>query len=246
MRIETIDYDLDGQPFQGRLVHDGSQPAPGLIMAPNWLGVTPDAERRAGLFARRGFTVFIPDVYGARHRPADMIQAAPLADALRADPALARRRMLAALATLEVEGDRRGLLVPTLRAAVGFCFGGGNVLELARAGAPIQAAVAIHGDLTTRAPASPGDLKAAILALHGAEDPVAPKADRDSFEAEMAACEAAWRLMIFGRALHAFTDPGVDHPPIARYDAQACKTTYDLTCGFIADAFAGDFQEQCR
>ena len=126
------------------------------------------------------------------------------------------------------------------RAAVGFCFGGGNVLELARDGADIAAAVSIHGDLKTAQAAKKGAVKAALLVTHGAPDPVAPKADRDAFESEMDAAGAKWQMLTFSGVYHAYTDQGSDVPGVAGWHEPACRQTYTLTHQFIADAFAGN------
>jgi dienelactone hydrolase len=82
-------------------------------------------------------------------------------------------------------------------------------------------------------------VKAAVLAIHGAPDPVVPKADRDAFEAEMEAAGAKWQMLVFSGILHAYTDQGVDVPGIAKWDEPATRQTYALTHAFIADAFAG-------
>ena len=130
-------------------------------------------------------------------------------------------------------------LIDHRRAAIGFCFGGGNVLELARDGADVAAAVSIHGDLKTAEAAKPGAIKAALLVTHGAPDPVVPKADRDAFEQEMEAAGAKWQMLVFSGVLHAYTDEGVHIPGIAAWNEPATRTTYALTQRFIADAFAG-------
>ena len=109
-------------------------------------------------------------------------------------------------------------LIDHRRAAIGFCFGGGNVLELARDGADIAAAVSIHGDLKTAEAAKPGAVKAALLVTHGAPDPVVPKADRDAFEAEMEAAGAKWQMLVFSGVLHAYTDEGIQHPGHCRLE----------------------------
>jgi dienelactone hydrolase len=129
-------------------------------------------------------------------------------------------------------------LIDDRRAAVGFCFGGGNVLELARDGADLAAAVSIHGDLKTALPAGKGTIKAALLVVHGALDPVAPRADRDAFEAEMNAAGAKWQMVTFSGVLHAYTDQGADVPGIAAWDEPATRQTYALAHQFLADAFA--------
>jgi dienelactone hydrolase len=126
-----------------------------------------------------------------------------------------------------VQANKRGL-ADHRRAAVGFCFGGGNVLELARDGGDLAAAVSIHGDLKTALPAGRGAIQAALLVAHGAPDPVAPKADRDAFEAEMNAPGAKWQMTVFSGILHADTDQGADVPGVAAWDGAATRQTYAL------------------
>ena len=137
------------------------------------------------------------------------------------------------------EAAARGLGEGNRRAAIGFCFGGHNVLDLARAGADVAAVVSVHGVLATSMPAKRGDVKAAILVLHGAADPISPKADRDSFEAEMDAAGARWYQLIFSNVVHNYTDPSADWLPVAKYDEPATRHGYALAHAFIADAFAG-------
>jgi len=122
---------------------------------------------------------------------------------------------------------------------MGFCFGGLNVIDLARTGADVQAVVSMHGTLATPQPAKAGDIKAAVLAVHGAADPVAPKAERDAFETEMTQAQARWALMTFGNVVHGFTDRNANNPGVAVYDDAATRHGYALAHAFIADAFAG-------
>ncbi len=240
MKNETIAYSMGPMKFSGALVYDETvtQPRPALLMSPNWLGVTNAAIDRARLLASNGYVVFVADMYGENRRPAGFQEAPSFADPLRNDPAEARRRIRAAYDTLVQEGTRRRL-INRRRAAVGFCFGGGNVLDLARDGADVQAVVAIHADLKTKMPARKGDVKAAVLAIHGAADRVVPKADRDAFESEMDAAGVKWQMLVFSGLLHAYTDVGTDVPGIAKYDEPATRQTYALMNAFIADAFAG-------
>src|SRR6516162_5261920 len=155
------------------------------------------------------------------------------------DVATMRRRIAGALDTLTREADRRAIGDIDRRAAIGFCFGGLNVLDLARTGADVQAVVSMHGTLVTPEPAKRGDIKAAVLAVHGAADPVAPKAERDAFEAEMTQAGARWALVTFGNVVHAFTDPAVNMPGVAVYDEAATRHGYAIAHAFIADAFQG-------
>jgi len=238
MKVETIAYEIEGRSYEGRLVYEpAAGPRPGVVMGPNWMGVTDHAEARARLLGAGRYTVFVADMYGAGVRPADAAQAAALANPLRENPIESRKRILGALAALKKAGTDRGVLDSRL-AAVGFCFGGGNVLDLVRAGARLAAAVSIHGDLATPSPAGPGDIKAAVLAVHGSADPVAPKAQRDAFEAEMEAAGARWRLLVIGGAVHAFTDEGMNVPGVAVYDRTASRLAFDATHAFLDEAFA--------
>jgi dienelactone hydrolase len=240
MKVEPIAYSMGERPFLGALVHDEGvrERRPALLMAPNWMGATDAANARAELLAGKRYVAFVVDMYGKGTRPKDFGEAAALANPLRQNPAEARRRVRAAYDAFLAEAGKRGLINDE-RAAVGFCFGGGNVLELARDGADLAAAVSIHGDLKTAKPAARGAVKAALLAIHGAPDPVVPKADRDAFEAEMDAAGAKWQMLVFSGILHAYTDEGMDVPGIAKWDEAATRQTYALTHAFIADAFAG-------
>jgi dienelactone hydrolase len=240
MKVEQIRYSLGANTFSGALVYEATvtRSRPAVLMAPNWMGVTSAAIDRATLLASDRYVVFVADMYGEGKRPTNFEQAAALANPLRADPAEDKLRARAAFDCLLGEGSRRGL-IDERRAAIGFCFGGGNVLDLARTGADLHAVVSIHGDLKTLAPAGRGDIKAALLAVHGAPDPVVPKSDRDAFENEMNTAGAKWQMVVFSDVLHAYTDEGADVPTIAKYDEPAARQTYALTHAFLADAFAG-------
>jgi len=239
MRAEMIKYSMGALTAEGALIYDEnvSEKRPALLMAPNWMGVSGGAIERGRLIAANRYVVFVADMYGAGTRPANFAEAAALANPLRADAIEQRKRIKAAFEAMIAEGEKR-TLIDERRAAVGFCFGGGNVLELARDGADIAAAVSIHGDLKTALQARKGVVKAALLVAHGAPDPVAPKVDRDAFEAEMDAAGAKWQMVLFSGVLHAFTDQGADIPGVAAWDEPAARQTYTLMHQFLAEAFA--------
>jgi dienelactone hydrolase len=200
--------------------------------------VTPEWTERTRVLAGDRYIGFLVDVFGEGKRPANRPEAAAMANAQRASPLEWRRRLAAALEHATIVGERRDIADRTRRAAIGFCFGGGGVFELARSGADIQAAVSVHGDLTSATRVAPGQVKAAMLAIHGSEDPIAPKSRRDTFEAEMQSSGAKWQMLIFGGLYHSFTDFGVNVPPEAQYNEAAARQTYTAAHGFIADAFA--------
>jgi len=239
MAVERINYTANGKRFIGALVFDerATEKRPLMLMAPNWLGVTEDAIKRTQMMANSRYVAFVADMYGDGKVSAGPPEAAELANSLRADPKERRLRIKAALSSLIEQGEKRGIGDISRKAAVGFCFGGGNVLELARIGAELQAVVCVHGDLTTPLPAAAGDVKASLLVLHGAADPVAPKAQRDAFEAEMETAKVNWQMMTFGHALHSFCEPESNVPGIAKYDETAARQSYRLIDSFIVEAF---------
>jgi dienelactone hydrolase len=144
------------------------------------------------------------------------------------DRALLRRRLFGALDAARaldgVDSARIG--------AIGYCFGGLCVLELARSGADVRAVVSLHGMLHTTLPAAAGQVKASVLVLHGHEDPLAPPADLRALEAELTAAQVDWQVICYGHAAHAFTNPalnnragGMYHVPSA--DARSWRATLD-------------------
>ena len=241
MAVERINYKAGEIACTGALVYDDSVsvPRPLLLMAPNWLGVSDDSIKRAAGIAGSKYIVFVADMYGGGKIPAGPPEAGPLANGLREDAPERRRRINAALEILRSESIKRKIGDLRRQVAVGFCFGGGNVLELARAGADLQAVICLHGDLLTPLPAKPGEIKAAICVMHGAKDPVVPKHDRDVFEAEMETAGVKWQMSIFGGLLHSFCEAESDVPGIARFDPGAARQCYRMIDDFATSAFDG-------
>jgi dienelactone hydrolase len=239
--VERIAYQAGTVRGLGALVYDETitERRPLLLVAPNWLGVTDQAIARAQLMAGQKYVAFVADMYGDGKTCAGPPTAQVWMAAVQADPIEGRKRITAALQTMVEEVDKRGIGDRSHIAAVGFCFGGGNVLELARAGADLRAVVCVHGHLLTARPAEPGAIKAAIFVLHGTQDPVAPKADRDALEAELDAAGANWQLLAFGGRIHSFAEEETFLAGRAQYHAGAARQTYRLLDGFIQDAFAG-------
>jgi dienelactone hydrolase len=239
--VERINYRVGNVACNGALVYDANASGrrPLLLVAPNWLGVTEDAIKRAATMAGSKYVAFVADMYGGGKIAAGPPEAGPLADALRKDAPERRRRISAALDTLRSESSKRNVGDLKRQAAVGFCFGGGNVLELARAGASLQAVICLHGDLLTPMPAKPGDIKAAICVMHGSRDPVVPKKDRDIFETEMESSGTKWQMLVFGGLLHSFCEIESDVPGIAGYDAGAARQCFAMIDDFATAAFEG-------
>jgi dienelactone hydrolase len=211
---------------------------PLLLVMPNWLGVTDIAIKRAEKMAGDKYVALVVDMYGEGKTCAGPPTSQEWMMAVRADRVEGRERVNAALGCLVTEAEKRGIGDASKKAAVGFCFGGGNVLELARSGADLDAVVSLHGDLQTTMPAKKGDLKAAVFVIHGSRDPVAPKAARDALEAEMDGIGANWQMLDFGGRLHSFAEEETMMKGIAEYHAGAAHQTYRMLDDFIQDVFA--------
>jgi dienelactone hydrolase len=239
--VERVQYQAGSVAANGALVYNekigGKRPL--LLMSPNWLGVTETAIQRAASLAGDKYIAFVADMYGNGKTSEGPPDSADLMMAVRADRVEGRKRINAALDAMVAAAEQRGIGDRTRKAAVGFCFGGGNVLELARTGADVNAVVALHGDLATTMPAKKGDIKAAVFVMHGSKDPVAPKAERDALEAEMDAAEANWQLLDFGGRLHSFAESETMMPGVAEYCPRAAHQCYRMIDDFIQDAFAG-------
>lgn len=194
-------------------------------------GIGGNVREHCARLARLGYLAAAADMHGeGRVLPREEIPAA-LAR-FRSDPALLRRRARAALDALcGLEGVEAGRT-----AAIGFCFGGMTVLELARSGAPVKAVASFHGLLTTAAPARRGDLRARILAATGAMDPLVPPADVAAFQREMSSADADWHLVVHGRALHSYTNSNVDGlgDPRMAYDRVAHQLSWTTLTTFLA------------
>jgi dienelactone hydrolase len=238
--VERINYQAGNVTGKGALVWNEkvSGKRPLLLVMPNWLGVTDIAINRAAKMAGDKYVAFVADMYGDGKTSAGPPESQDLMMAVRKDRVEGRKRVNAGLATMIAEADTRGIGDSSKKAAVGFCFGGGNVLELARSGAALDAVVCLHGDLGTTMPAKTGDIKAAVFVIHGSKDPVAPKSDRDALEAEMDGVGANWQLLDFGSRLHSFAEEETMMAGIAEYHAGAAHQTYRMLDDFIQDAFA--------
>lgn len=238
MQADSVSYQIDGKPFQGVLVYDddNDRPRPGLLMVPNWLGVTEAAVKQAKLIAGDRYVVFVADMFGETVRPKGPEEAKAVVTPIRADRPLMRKRAEAGLTALKEQGGKAPL-DSTKLGAIGFCFGGGSILELARDGAPLAGFVSFHGNLDTPKPEDARQIKAPILVLHGAEDPNVPKAQVDAFEQEMSAAKVDWQLVSYGGAVHSFTDPDADMPGSNQYHPQVAARAYRAMNDFFDEAF---------
>jgi dienelactone hydrolase len=241
MRIERVAYSVSGLNNMGTLLYDETTQTkrPLLLMAPNWLGITPVSTETSRTLLADRYVVFMADMFGEGNQPTGKENPMEFLAPLMKNAAETRKRIVAAFETMTREAGTRGIGDTSQCAAIGYCFGGANVLDLARSGAEVKAVVSMHGTLATPMPAKKAEVKAACLVVHGAADPIAPKAERDAFEQEMDAAGARWVMLNFGGVVHAFTVVGVNSPPVAVYNEPATRHGYNLAHAFIADVFAG-------
>ncbi|MCU1747910.1 dienelactone hydrolase family protein [Pseudomonas sp. 6D_7.1_Bac1] len=237
--VRSVVYQLDGQSYEGRLAFDASQTGsrPGLLMAPNWMGVSAGAEKIAQEVAAKGYVVLIADLYGQSVRPQNADEAGAAMMPLKNDRALLRKRMQAAFTALQ--GQAEAAVDTSKLATFGFCFGGCCALELARTGAPLKAAVSFHGTLDTPNPADAKNIKGSVLVLHGASDPLVAKEQPPAFEAEMNAAGVDWQLLSYGGAVHSFTDPHANVPGMMMYDAKTARRAFVSMHNLLEEVFNG-------
>ncbi|SEI13914.1 dienelactone hydrolase family protein [Pseudomonas asplenii] len=237
--VSSVAYEIDGQSYEGRLAFDASHKGarPGLLMAPNWMGVSAGAEKIAQSVAAKGYVVLIADLYGSSVRPQNGDEAGAAMMPLKNDRAELRKRMQVAFEALQ--GQALAAVDTSRLATFGFCFGGCCSLELARTGAPLKAAVSFHGTLDTPTPADANNIKGAVLVLHGASDPLVPREQLPAFEEEMNAAGVDWQLLSYGGAVHSFTDPHANVPGKMMYDAKTASRSFTAMHNLLEEVFAG-------
>lgn len=235
--VRSVVYQIDGLPYEGLLAFDAAHQGalPGLLMAPNWMGVSAGAQKLAESVAAKGYVVLVADLYGQSVRPSDADQAGAAMMPLKNDRGLLRQRMQAAFSALQSQTEAA---VDTARLATfGFCFGGCCALELARSGAPVKAAASFHGTLDTPEPADAQNIKGSVLVLHGAADPLVAKEQLPAFEAEMNAAGVDWQLVSYGGAVHSFTDPQANVPGKMMYDAKTSARAFATLYYLLDEVF---------
>jgi len=207
---------------------------PGVLIAHQWTGISDHEKEAARKLAALGYNVFIADIYGKGIRPQPPA-AGKEAGKYKADRALLRARVNAALDVLR--RDKR--TDASKLAAIGYCFGGTTVLELARSGAAVSGVVSFHGGLDSPAPADGRNIKGKVLALHGADDPFVPAKDIAAFEAEMKAASVGYELVQYPGAVHSFTHKaaGDDKSKGAAYDAAADRDSWQRMERFLEGLF---------
>ncbi len=232
-----VEYKQGDATLEGYLVYDDaiSGKRPGVLVVHQWLGLTDYEKHRAEQLAGLGYVAFCADIYGKGIRPQNTTDAGTEATKYKSDRTLLRARVNAALDVL-----KKNELVDTERvAAIGYCFGGTTVIELARSGANIAGIVSFHGGLDSPTPADGKNIKCKVLICHGADDPFEKPADLAAFEDEMRQAKVDWTLIKFGGAVHSFTQPmaGNDNSKGAAYNEKADRRSWAAMKMFFAGIF---------
>ena len=237
---ETIDYRSGETTLKGYLAVDDSLQGkhPGILVVHEWWGLNDYARKRARMLAELGYTALAIDMYGDGKTATHPDTAGKFAGELSKNLPLAKARFLAALELLKqqptVDSERI--------AAIGYCFGGGVVLAMARAGIDLRGVASFHGSLATNNPAQPGTVKTKVLVLTGADDPFAPPEQVAAFKKEMEAAGVTYRLVSYPGAKHSFTNPDADafgkqfNLPLA-YNAEADQKSWQAMQDFFREIF---------
>lgn len=215
----------------------GGRPAPGIAIFGDISGIGDHTKKWADrIAAELGYVALAADVYGEGRTPVDFQEGLKWIGEYRADPPKLVARAGAALNALKSHPECDGRI-----GAVGFCFGGSTVLELARSGhESLTAGVIFHGGLETSTPAMPGTITAKLLVCHGAEDPMANYAVLTAFLAEMAAANADCQTIAYTGAVHSFTNESADGSfmPGIKYHAPTARRSYNAMAAHFAEVFA--------
>lgn len=233
-----VEYRHGATVLQGYIAYDDATKTrrPGVLIGHQWKGLGSYEKRRARMLAQMGYVAFALDIYGKGVRPKTREAAGAQAGIYRKNRPLLRERARAAVVEL-----RRNPLVDTNRLAmIGYCFGGGTALELARSGANLRGFVSFHGNLDTPDTTLARNIKGKILVLHGAIDPFVPKPTIDAFQAEMETARVDYQFIVYSGAVHSFTEreAGNDISRGSAYNANADRRSWQAMKTFFDEIFA--------
>jgi dienelactone hydrolase len=237
IKVETINYTDGKTQCKGVLAYDDARQntRPAVLIAPEWWGITDYPKDRARQLAQLGYIAFVADIYGDGQSTDDSKSAGALATPFMQDRTMMRQRITAALDALRKQShvDQNRI------AAIGYCFGGTAVLELARSGADVAGVVSFHGNLANPNPSDARNIKCKVLVQTGADDPMVTQKIVIAFEDEMRQTDVDWYLVSYAKAVHAFTNPKADehHMPGVAYNEKADKRSWQTMVDFFGEIF---------
>ncbi len=240
LKEREVSYEGGGASMRGYLVYDDSISGrrPGVLVVHEWWGHNEHARNAARKLAKAGYVALALDMYGDGRQANHPDDAKAFSSAVFADRPQARARFEAAMAVLK----RQPQTDPRRIAAIGYCFGGGIVLHMARMGVDLRGVASFHGSLGTQIPAQPGKVKASVLVLNGADDPFVTPAQIAAFKKEMQAAGVDYTFVNYAGARHSFTNPAADDYgkrfglPLA-YNAEADAQSWATLLKFLQRIF---------
>ena len=237
IQSKLVEYKDGNTTLEGYIVYDDAKKGklPGVLVVHEWMGLNDYAKKRAEQVAKMGYVAFAADIYGKGIRPTTPDAAGKEAGKYKSDRKLMRSRVLSGFNYLKANK----MVDNNKIAAIGYCFGGTTALELARSGADLKGFVSFHGGLDTPTPEDAKNIKGKVLALHGGDDPYVPEKDVLAFQSEMRNAKLDWRMVIYGGAVHAFTNPanGTDNSKGAAYNEKADKRSWKELVEFFGEIF---------
>jgi dienelactone hydrolase len=237
IKTQILEYRDGDTVCEGYLAYDDAKSGkrPGVLVAHEWGGCGEYMHKRCQMLAEMGYVAFALDIFGKGIRAQTFPDCEKISKPYYEDRQLTRRRAKAGLDVLTKQPNVDASKV----AAIGYCFGGIVVLELARSGADVKGSVAFHGQLSTPNPADAKNIKGKVLICHGAIDPVVPPAEVAAFEKEMEDAKVDWQLIAYGSAMHTFTNWNLPTNPSpgmpAAYNEKADKRSWKAMKDFFAE-----------
>ena len=235
VKTESVEYRDGDTVLEGYIAYDdaveGKRPA--VLIVHDWYGLGEQAKDTARKLAGMGYVGFALDMYGKGKLTKDPAEAGKRSSEFKSTPSLAQPRFTAAYDLVRTRPE----VDPAHIAAIGYCFGGTIVLEMARAGTDLDGVVSFHGGLKSVLPAEQRAIKAKVLVCHGAIDPHVPDEEVLGFKQEMSEAKADWQLIAYGNAVHSFTNPDAKGDS-TRYDEKAARRSWEAMSDFLKELFA--------
>jgi len=240
MKGQSVEYSAQGTALKGYLAYDDGQEGrrPGVLVVHEWWGLNDYARKRADMLAELGYVALAVDMYGDGKQATHPEDAQKFSSEVMKNFDAAKARFTAAMDFLKKQPQ----VGPARIAAIGYCFGGGVVLNMARQGVDLKGVASFHGALAAVKPAQPGMVKAKILVLTGADDKFVPPAQVEAFKQEMKSAGADLRVISYPGAIHSFTNPEADvlgkkfNMPLA-YNADADRKSWEEMKTFLSGVF---------
>lgn len=235
VKTESVEYKEGNTVLEGFLAYDDTSTniRPGVLIVHEWMGINDYTKRRAVMLADMGYVAFAADIFGKGVRPTNTKEASEQAAKYKGDRPVLRARALAGLEQLK----KSRLIDPKKIAAIGYCFGGTTVLELARAGADVAGVVSFHGGLDMPNPEDTKNIKAKVLICHGGDDPYVLAEQVADFQNQLRQAKVDWQFIAYGGAVHSFTNPDAGNDPSkgAAYNADADRRSWEAMKQFFAE-----------